>query len=135
MIPADQGLLSILQISLAAAAVGLALGLVPQYRRPPVKAWAASWVALLVYVAATNVPTGQGAAIESHVVVRVAPDLRVLLMSGYSPELVTANQPGSSDIPHFLSKPFTTNQLLVAVRDALDHREELATLPSSGRGE
>lgn len=47
-------------------------------------------------------------------------DLRVLLMSGYSEEIVMRHSSGPSD--HFLQKPFTIDALDHAVRTALDSR-------------
>ena len=47
----------------------------------------------------------------------ITPDLRVLYMSGYTD---TVTLQGVNQSPHFLRKPFMPNDLLTAVRNALD---------------
>ena len=51
-------------------------------------------------------------------VVRLRPDMRVLLMSGYADEISKAGflHPGL----HFIEKPFTSNSLALKVREVLD---------------
>jgi PAS domain S-box-containing protein len=52
-------------------------------------------------------------------VVRLRPDMKVLLMSGYTDEISRAGflHPGL----HFIEKPFTSNSLALKIRDVLDH--------------
>jgi CheY-like chemotaxis protein len=46
------------------------------------------------------------------------PSLRVLLTSGYTPEVTKINSRGDGN---FLSKPFTPAQMLATIRQCLDH--------------
>lgn len=50
------------------------------------------------------------------------PDLRVLLMSGYTDRLLDGHRDVDARAP-FLAKPFTMDQLLRKVREVLDRRE------------
>ena len=54
-------------------------------------------------------------------VVRLRPDMKVLLMSGYADEISKAGflHPGL----HFIEKPFTSNSLAMKIREVLDHSE------------
>lgn len=57
---------------------------------------------------------------------RLKPDMRVLLMSGYSEDLIARR--GFFQVDHkLLMKPFTSEQLRVAVREALDEKQSRAT--------
>jgi two-component system cell cycle sensor histidine kinase/response regulator CckA len=51
--------------------------------------------------------------------VQLRPDMKVLLMSGYTDEISKAGflRPGL----HFIEKPFTSNSLALKIRDVLDH--------------
>ena len=53
--------------------------------------------------------------------VRLRPDMKVLLMSGYADEITRSGyiHPGF----HFIEKPFTSNSLALKVREVLDHPE------------
>src|SRR5205823_3855735 len=53
--------------------------------------------------------------------VRLRPDMKVLLMSGYAGEISRAGflHPGL----HFIEKPFTSNALAIKVREVLDQSE------------
>jgi PAS domain S-box-containing protein len=53
--------------------------------------------------------------------VRLRPDMKVLLMSGYADEITRAGflHPGV----HFIEKPFTSNSLALKIRDVLDHSD------------
>jgi two-component system cell cycle sensor histidine kinase/response regulator CckA len=53
--------------------------------------------------------------------VRLRPEMKVLLMSGYADEISKAGflHPGL----HFIEKPFTSNSLAMKVREVLDHLE------------
>jgi CheY-like chemotaxis protein len=50
---------------------------------------------------------------------RDKPDLRTIVTSGYSEQLVGLHGPQSSHV-RFLPKPFTAEQLAVAVRNGID---------------
>ncbi len=54
-------------------------------------------------------------------VVRMRPDMKVLLMSGYADEISKAGflHPGL----HFIEKPFTSNSLAMKIREVLDHSD------------
>jgi FixJ family two-component response regulator len=51
------------------------------------------------------------------------PDLKIVFMSGYSPEIVGKNTEFFRKTRcHFLQKPFSANLLIQTVRDCLDGR-------------
>ena len=54
-------------------------------------------------------------------VVRLRPDMKVLLMSGYADEITKSGflHPGF----HFIEKPFTSNSLAMKIREVLDHSD------------
>jgi signal transduction histidine kinase len=54
-------------------------------------------------------------------IVQLRPDMKVLLMSGYTDKISKSGflHPGL----HFIEKPFTSNSLALKVRDVLDHTE------------
>jgi DNA-binding NtrC family response regulator len=53
--------------------------------------------------------------------VQFRPNMKVLLMSGYTDEISKAGflRPGF----HFIEKPFTSNALALKIREALDHSD------------
>ena len=54
--------------------------------------------------------------------VRLRPDMKVLLMSGYADEITRSGyiHPGF----HFIEKPFTSNALALKIREVLDEPDE-----------
>ncbi|MDQ3877822.1 MAG: PAS domain S-box protein [Actinomycetota bacterium] len=57
---------------------------------------------------------------------RLKPDVKVLLMSGYSEDLIARR--GYFQVDHkLLMKPFTSGQLRIAAREALDEKDSRAT--------
>lgn len=55
--------------------------------------------------------------------VRLRPEMKVLLMSGYADEISKSGflHPGL----HFIEKPFTSNSLALKIREVLDHSDDL----------
>ena len=50
------------------------------------------------------------------------PETRIMFMSGYAAELLAQDAPSLLDVP-FLAKPFTRDEALAKVREALERRQ------------